>query len=241
MRKRLFYIIHLDKERILFLSIIGMSITLFSFLFGYKLGKEDNNETNNSIKVETAVNSDKVIKSENFIPNQSSQMDTKINIKNNKDDKKTLNQKTKVREESKISIDELQEAEAIKLNKAQTNEINLQNEKQSDLSINVESENNQIEWKDYKEPFREKENLRSTEKTEKDIDFYIQIGAYKSEIEAKNIQNSLRENNIKTYIKKRNKYFILYTTADSEKEMNTIKKKLISMNYKDLLIKKSIQ
>jgi len=40
MKKRIFYIIHLDKERIILLSTIFIAVVLTSFTIGYKIGKE---------------------------------------------------------------------------------------------------------------------------------------------------------------------------------------------------------
>jgi cell division protein FtsN len=65
MKKRIFYIIHLDKERIIFLSTIFIAVVLTSFTIGYKIGKDKTIQDSNSVQIESpAISKPEEIKQE---------------------------------------------------------------------------------------------------------------------------------------------------------------------------------
>ncbi|GIX42061.1 MAG: hypothetical protein KatS3mg129_1794 [Leptospiraceae bacterium] len=214
MRKRIFYIIHLDRERIILLSTIFTTLLMTSFSIGYKIGKEKILQNTNQIQV----------------PSPELQNKEKIN-ELYPDQAKVEEEPKQTEKKSTISIEELKKAEKISLNQ------NILEKKTSSLEEEIVDEDieKKEDWKIYKKPFTSDKKTNSNQKSEK---YMIQIAAFKTKDDVLNFKNQLEKNGITCSYKKRKKYYILYTTSNSYQEAINIKEELKKHHIKDAIIKK---
>ncbi len=125
MKKRIFYIIHLDKERIILLSTIFIAVVLSSFTIGYKIGKESTIQ--NVVQIES--------------PKIPQQEEVKKDLK---EDKPTISIEELKKAEKVSSVSRIMKENTIK-NSPKTSQI---------IENNQEIEpTKKEEWKVYKKPF----------------------------------------------------------------------------------------
>jgi len=222
MKKRIFYIIHLDKERILVLLTVFSSLLLTSFSIGYKIGKEKAMTNTNHIELSSPSSNQDLIPIE--------KEETKISLSNNEiPDNETKNKNKSKQAKSTISIEELKKAEKITFNQNQT-------EENRESTPSIESPVKE-EWKVYKKPFKS-ENKEHIEHKKINHTYFIQIAAFKNKEEANNLKNQLEEKGIVCSIKKTNKYYILYTTAESNEALKDKKEQLKKHKINEVIVKK---
>jgi cell division protein FtsN len=130
MKKRIFYIIHLDKERIILLSTIFIAVVLTSFTIGYKIGKDKTIQDSNLVQIESP-----------SIPKISKPEEIKQEPKE---------------EKPTISIEELKKAEKISSVTRIMKENTIDNSPTTSQIIENDKEiehPKKEEWKVYKKPF----------------------------------------------------------------------------------------
>lgn len=239
MKRKIFYIVHLDKERLFILSLVSASIIFLSFLTGYRLGIMRTQEEEILIPTPQS-HFPSVAEPEQKEEKPAIDSKTEVSDTQMKSEKKSLksgNQnsetaKAKLNQKETVSFTELKQAEAIHLQPEQAGE----NITSSEISYDANAE-----WKEYNEPFKVKNQQAETKEKKvasKQENYYIQIVALKNPEDVKGTIEYLKDNGINTQSKKKNKLYVVYTTAKSEAEMLKIKQKLQHLNFKDILIKR---
>lgn len=218
MKKRIFYIVHLDKERILILSILSGTLLLSSFTIGYKMGKDQMLEFS---KIQIPVPEQK---SHNPMEEINiGKIEEDISSTSKKVEKDSKNISTLELKEKNISIEELKKAKPIELESQ-----NFENKTDTEEIKKVD------DWKPYKKPFSTENTTKKTET----YDFLIQIAAFRNEKDAINLKEKLKKYNISAFYKKKKSFYITYTTAKSKSELENIKEELERLNYKNTIVKK---
>ncbi len=218
MKKRIFYIVHLDKERILILSILSITLLLSSFTIGYKMGKDQMLEFS---KIQIPVPEQKSINPIEEI--KIGKIEEDISSTSKKLEKDTKNLANLELKEKNISIEELKKAKPIELESQ-----NFENNTDTEEIKKVDN------WKPYKKPFSTENTTKKTETN----DFLIQIAAFRNEKDAINLKEKLKKYNISTFYKKKKSFYVTYTTAKSKNELENIKEELARLNYKNTIVKK---
>ncbi len=229
MKKRIFYVINLDKERIMILFFLGSSLLATSFAIGYRMGRNQNQLS--SLVSQQSISSNPLSEEnkEDMLTNNTINNErelTKPQIIENS--VKLVRENTK--QKDKISVKDLKNAEKINIDDA-----NIESTNNSELSQKREMEY-------YKEPFQ---NLKKSEKKEtanlqKKVKpkYYIQIISLKRESDAKKILNQLSSKNLNVSLKKNKNLYSLYLEGISEEDLESYKEKLYKLNFKNIQIKR---
>ncbi len=228
MKKRIFYIIHLDKERILVLSIVSLSLLIASFTAGYKIGMDKKNQLEN-ISLEFPK-----LQEKNLVDSSESVQYNEMELSPSTLQKKEQN--------NDINLEELKKSEKIQIKRIIENAseelINKEN-----LSVKSDIPKIEKEANVYREPFKTKlinnKEAKKDEVVKDNPQYYIQIAAYKTLDDLLEVKSKLEKHGISSNYKKSKKYYILYKYAKTEEEAENMKEVLDSLNIKKIIIKKT--
>lgn len=226
MKKRIFYIIHLDKERILFLSVILTTLIVSSFTAGYKIGLDKKNELQNLI-----VDTSNVIE-KNLLESMIPETKTEVEIPS-----PTIQEK---------NISSLQEQKKLEKTHKDIKKENKPVEKipnREEPTKQIETPNIQNDKLVYREPFKIKEwntniETKKQETPKENHQYYIQIASFKTLEDLQKLKSNLEKNGLLCNYKKHRKYYVLYTYAKSNEEVENTKEMLEDFNIKKVFVKK---
>lgn len=229
MKKRIFYIIHLDKERILLLSIILGTLLITSFTAGYKIGIENKNQFQDISLVSPEITRDVEINTTNDKKNEIDNLSPPAEIE-------------KVNKQE-FSLEELKKSEKINI-KSQLDNSKDKIIDSENLISKLDISNTESDVKAFSEPFKTKQKTTKTEVkqdeiTKYDNQYYIQIAAFKSLEDLTQFKSRLEKNGILCNYKKNKKYYILYTYAKSIDEVENTKGILENFNINKVIVKKT--
>ncbi|MFN3604443.1 MAG: SPOR domain-containing protein [Leptonema sp. (in: bacteria)] len=194
MKNRIFYVIHLDTERILFLAFLFFLFIFISFFFGFKLGKSKNQNLGESFNIPS--------------PEKISQMEKQkenLSIQENIGNKEETNDSVKNQKINTIPIEELEKSENYKKLEVTLKDPEEENKKiidKKETLISKQKNTYTVQIGAYKN--KEEANQIVSKLKNSGIDGYIQkkknlyvvYSNAKSLQEAKNIKKDLEKFNI---------------------------------------------